>query len=675
MLDLKNKSILVADNGFYLDLAPRLAREFGQVQLFIPWTSAYPRAAQAYVGCGIPGVERVPTFWDHVADADVVMFPDLYFADWQDVVADRFGKPVWGLRGAERLELDRWGTRKLQRRLGVGAPRTKYFVGVDDLAEYLEGVEDKWVKISCYRGDGETWHHETWHTTEVYLNHFRNRVGALASTYEFIVEDDVADAIELGYDGYCVRGEWPDAAYWGLEVKARAYVGRLSKYGDLPAPIRELNGKMSPVLKEEAATGFCCFEFMYTKDGRALMTDPCVRCGSPSIWAAMEGYANLGEIVWEGAHGRVSPVQTSGNYVAAAMMSSQFALENWVPLEIPESVERWVKLHNRAVIDGKTYYVPLSWDITGIGAVVAVADTLEEAIRLVKERAALVKGCRVDVDTDALDSAQEEIARAEEYGINFGRPSAALATDEGGREHKGKGVGGGQFTGKGGGGLDDIISGKRKPTSDEYADLLDQGYEWTGDGFIKLDAEQQTPVSRDVPLVVHTAARQQLYPEERALIGYAADWEQSKPWNMALEQLQTDPPPGFALTRNPRSEAAHYQGGKIFLSPKFFQDPALRDEHSRRHVIYHELGHLLADTMIKDGTSFQLHDAGVIPEQHDLGSGTGGGHGDEEALADTFAILHTDPKWLGEHYPEMATIVKDRAAALGMPLPMSVSHY
>jgi hypothetical protein len=416
--NLKTKSALVADHGLFMELAQRLARDFGEVKLWVPWMSGYPKAAPAYVGTGIDGVERVQDFWDAARSADIVVFPDLYMADMARACKDKLDRPVWSHLGAESLELDRWGTRKLQRELGIGAPKTRHFVGVGALAAHLRGVEDKWVKISTYRGDGETWRHDTWHTTEVYLDHFRNRVGALADIYEFIVEDHV-DGIEVGYDGFTVRGEWPEAAYWGFEVKDSAYIGKFSPYAEIPKPIREINGRVAAILKEERATGFCSFEFRLTEGGDALMIDPCMRAGSPPFEGTMEGYDNLAEILWEGAHGRVAPVRSSGEFVAIAMMHSTFALTNWVPLDIPKSIERWVKVRNKAIIDGKIYHVPTQGDLSEIGAVVAVADSLEEAIQLVKERAEKVRGYQVVVHTDSLDEAQAEIESAKDYGIDF----------------------------------------------------------------------------------------------------------------------------------------------------------------------------------------------------------------------------------------------------------------
>lgn len=410
--------MLVADHGLFMELAPRLAREFGEVKLWVPWMSGYPKAAPAYVGTGIEGVERVETFWDHAPDADLIVFPDLYMADMARICKGCLNKPVWSHFGAENLELDRWGTRKLQGTLGIAAPKTRHFVGIDALSHHLQNVEDKWVKISTYRGDGETFHHETWHTTETYLAQFRHRVGALADEYEFIVEDDV-DGIEVGYDGWTVNGEWPEAAYWGFEVKDKCYVGKFAPYAELPAPILSINNKLEDILREEGAVGFCSFEFRLKKDGEALMIDPCLRCGSPPIEGTMEGYDNLGECLWEGAHGRLAPVKSAGEFVAIAMMHSPLALTAWVPIEVPQSIERWVKLRNKAVIGGKTYHVPTLGEMPEIGAVVAVADSLRGAIRLVRERAEKVRGYKVEVCVDTFDSVEEEIKKAEEYGVEF----------------------------------------------------------------------------------------------------------------------------------------------------------------------------------------------------------------------------------------------------------------
>jgi hypothetical protein len=417
--DLSTKTCLVADQGLFVEMASRLARDFGKVYYWTPWMSGYPNSANAHIGAGLPGVKRVLYFWDHVEEADVVVFPDLYMADMARAVRDKFGKPVWCHFNAELIELDRVGTRKLQRELGISSPKTRFFTGIDDLAEYLKTADNKWVKISCFRGDGETWHHDTWDTSAVYLDYFRNKTGALANTHEFMVEENI-EGIEIGYDGWTVHGQFPDSSYWGFEVKSEGYVGEFSKNSDMPDCLCEINDSFSGILKSEKSSGFISFECRVGGDRRAYLIDPCIRAGSPPNEGTQEGYANFSEIVWEGANGRMCRPKSLGKYVVMAAIKSSFAMNNWTPLEIPKADRQWVKVRNAALIDKKLYYVPIrSGEETGVGMVVAVDDDLEKAIALVKKRASRVKGFRLDIHTEALDSAQEEIEKAARYGVKF----------------------------------------------------------------------------------------------------------------------------------------------------------------------------------------------------------------------------------------------------------------
>lgn len=412
-----SKTCLIWEAGLFVSLAERLARDFGRVLYACPWKSAYPKAAAAHIGTGLPGVERVLNFWDHVDEADIIVFPDIYDSDMQKI-CQRLGKPVWGHRDAERMELNRWEMRKLQKRLDIPGPETKLFTCVEDLAEHLKTVENKYVKISTFRGDQETWHHDTWHTTEILLDDFKHRVGALKNHYEFIVEDAI-DGVEVAYDGWTVHGKFPDHVYFGYEMKDKGYVGKFMEYANLPEPIREVNQKLSPILKLEQSVGFCAFEMRLTGDGKPYVIDPCMRGFSPPLEVMMEAYTNLAEIIWEGAHGNLVQPESAGEYAAEVMIHSNFALTNWVPIEVPEDMKQWVKLRNSAVIDGRLYHVPIGGDMPEIGAVVGVGDTLESAINLVKERAAKVKGHLLEIPIHSLDEAKGEIEKGKKVGVQF----------------------------------------------------------------------------------------------------------------------------------------------------------------------------------------------------------------------------------------------------------------
>jgi phosphoribosylamine-glycine ligase len=417
--DLSTKCCLMYDYGLFAEVGMRLARDFGQVYYYSPWKSSFCHSAPAVIGTGLaPNMERVLDFWDYVPEADVVVFGEIPDADMQRVVREKFHKPVLGHGDAERLETDRWGARKLQKKLGLAAPNTKFFRSVDDLVKYLKANDNKWVKLSMFRGDQETFHHDTWIISSIHIDKFRNKVGALQDTYEFMVEEHI-DGVEIGYDGWHVKGEWPEAAYCGFEVKGEGYVGRFMPYREMPKQLRDINAAVGVILKEEGGCGFCSFEFRVAEDGIPYLIDPCMRFASPPTEAFMEGYTNFSDIIWNAANGRMIAAECGGEYAAIAMIYCDEALENWVPIDIPDDIRQWVKIRNATVIDGKFYHAPTDRDMSEIGSVVAIADTLDEARELVKERAKRIKGFDLDVKVNALDTAEEEIEKAEKYGIHF----------------------------------------------------------------------------------------------------------------------------------------------------------------------------------------------------------------------------------------------------------------
>jgi hypothetical protein len=316
------------------------------------------------------------------------------------------------------MELDRWEMRKLQKRLGIPAPPTQRFSSIDDLSNYLKGTRNQYVKLSCFRGDLETFYHDTWHITEVILDDLVRRVGALKDHYEFIVEDAI-EGVEVAYDGWTVLGQFPRHVFHGIEVKDKCYVGKFTEYDKLPAPVKTVNSLLAPVLEHEGAIGFCAFEMILKSPTEYFVIDPCLRAFSPPLEVMMEAYDNIAQIIWEGAHGNMVEPVAIGTYAVEAMLHSNFALSNWVPIEVPQGQERWLKLRNAAIIDGKLYHVPTGGEMPEIGAVVAVANTLTEAIALVKERAEGIKGHQVEIHTHALDDAQQEIFKGHDVGIEF----------------------------------------------------------------------------------------------------------------------------------------------------------------------------------------------------------------------------------------------------------------
>ena len=271
----KYGTALIWDHGLFLDaLAVPLAKDFKRVLYYVPYENAYPRSNAPRIGEGIPGIERVLSPWPHYDEIDLWVFPDVYEGDLQEFLVSQ-GKRVWGCRKGEFLELDREASKEHSKKLGIDIGNYSVVKGLDALREHLKTHDDQYVKVSAFRGDTETFHAPNFKHAETQLDELEHNLGAKKKIIEFIVEDAINDAIEVGYDGYVIDGKFAKHAILGVEVKDKAYVGKTMNYERLPETAKDVNAKLAPTLKEYGYRGFISTELRCTKDGKAYLIDPC----------------------------------------------------------------------------------------------------------------------------------------------------------------------------------------------------------------------------------------------------------------------------------------------------------------------------------------------------------------------------------------------------------------
>lgn len=418
MLDFSGKTVCVIDNGLFAEFAATLAQSFGRVYLYIPWENAYPKSNQLLIGTGLEGVQKLDEFWSHLDEIDLFVFPDIYFGSLQNHLRS-IGKRVWGSAMGEELELFRVFSKGVTADQGLGVGKFSVVTGVKALRKFLQKHDNQFVKISRTRGDMETFKAENYNLVEPKIDELEHKLGAKKELMEFIVEEAIEDAVEVGYDGFCVDGMFPSQAMSGIEIKDKGYIGHFKRYEEMAQPIRDVNEGFSEVLREYKYRNFWSAEARITRDGTPWVIDPCCRAGSPPSELQMLMYSNLAEIFWWGAEGQVIDPEPAAEWGAEIMMVSSWANLNWQSIEFPPALRVNVKLHFPVRIDGKFYVTPQGFDLPCIGAVVAVGDTFQKAANACKKIASEVSGYFVDMDLNVFDSAKEEIESLAEFGFEL----------------------------------------------------------------------------------------------------------------------------------------------------------------------------------------------------------------------------------------------------------------
>lgn len=409
--------IVIDSGGNYISLAQRLARDCKKVYYCCNWQTGFPKYNSYCVGLNVPDIERVDHWAEVVDECDLLCFPDLYMGALQDWFVSK-GKPVFGARLGENMEIYRDEFKELLESLNLPVNKYEVIKGFDALKTYLEANEDKWVKTSIIRGNGETFHWNNKRLSESRLDELQHTLGAFKDEAVFVVETPILDAVEIGFDGFSISGLYPDIAMTGIEIKDAGYVGIIMEYKKLPKVLQEINKQFSAFF---AGTGYKCFfsnEVRWTgKEGYFI--DATCRIPQPPGDLQMELYENFSEAVWQMAHGVVPELKPLGKFGAQIIIKSDWATNDPQAVYFPKKYANRVKLKNLMYKDGLPYFIPGEVEMSEIGSVIGIGNTMDEAIADARKIAATVEGDCITINAEALDKAAGEIEKLKSFNINL----------------------------------------------------------------------------------------------------------------------------------------------------------------------------------------------------------------------------------------------------------------
>lgn len=418
----------VIDHGQFLPVALRLAEQYGRVCYFTPTEKGMPDVRDAVVGDGFENIRRVGSFFEALDYCDLFVFPDVGFEAEQEYLT-RHNRPVWGHRGADILESNRGEFLEVIRRLGMDVPEFDRIIGLAALREYLKDKTDKWIKCSRYRGNWETFHWRSWEEDAGALDRTAYLLGLAMDLLTFYVFNPIEAEFEDGIDTYNIGGKFPRTVLHGMEHKDRAYLCGVQPLEGIDDRVRQVADVFGPVLGRYDYSGFFSCE-VRVQQHRGFFTDPTCRAASPSSQVMMELFENIGEIIAEGAHGRLVEPMATGKYGIQALLSVDREPDEPVTLKIPESIRRWTKISYAASF-GENLYVPPNQLGNMLGWLCATGDTVDEALQSLKQYAKeLPSGINCDMAAVAELLLQTEEAKHKGLEIVTGEvpePQEAIA--------------------------------------------------------------------------------------------------------------------------------------------------------------------------------------------------------------------------------------------------------
>ena len=419
MINLRDRSVLIRDSGLFFGLALRLGRgdnHFGKVGFSPIWKHNSPVHNEYNIGRGFGEIEHEPDFWDAVDNYDEIIFPDVLEGDLQQWLRNR-GYRVWGAGKGEDLELFRIFAKQVMVESGINVPPYHVVKGIDNLREYLKARGECWVKISLWRGVTETFKYLGVRLSAAFLNELANTLGVSGKSTEFCIEDVIDTPLEYAIDSYQVRGEFPSIAANGVEKKDVAYAAVVQRYDDMPPGAIDINRRLAPVLRKY--NGCCDFAVEIRDNGLPVAIDITARHAAPAGSAQHALWGNLPEIYWFGAEGKLIEPEPVATHVVESIIMSDRADESEVAVEFPSEYRDNVNLFFETHVDGNSTVLQQRNKMNEIGSIVTVANSFEAAIAQNKKIAEKVRGDKLHINVDKIDSVIEEFGEMKKAGFDL----------------------------------------------------------------------------------------------------------------------------------------------------------------------------------------------------------------------------------------------------------------
>lgn len=402
-----------------MPLARHLAKTYGRVLYHTPWESSFPTIDAACIGDGFECIERCQDIWGARDEIDLFVFPDILFGGLQEELR-RQGFPVWGSGHGDDLETNRLKFLEVLQHTGLEIPPVTEVRGLTELRSHLADAEDKFIKISKYRGSMETRHWRNLELDGPWLDALAVKLGPVGERLRFLVCDPIDTDIEIGCDTYCIDGQFPSHILEAYEWKDKSAFGAFKALDRAARPVQAVLHEFGPELGKYTYRNYFSAEIR-AKGDKYYFLDPCCRGPLPMTWSQVSLYGNWPEIIWAGAHGELVEPEPMAKYTCECAVSSCKAeCGSWTTIRVPDELEDHLFISRCCYLNGLRALPPDEKHPGDVGWLVAIGDTPRDTLdRMLELAGKLPDG--FSAATESLPDLLEEISHAEEEGMKFGK--------------------------------------------------------------------------------------------------------------------------------------------------------------------------------------------------------------------------------------------------------------
>lgn len=423
---MKDVTACIVDRGLFPSIALCMAKQCKQVFYTGPPEQVMRSFQDDIIGDGFENVYRVESLWDVEDICDVFVFTDIGFRAEQAKLK-REGKAVWGHMGADIFEVNKGAFLRELESLGMTVPDHEIITGFDALIEHLSDKEDKYVKLSTWRGDWETFHWRNLAMDLPYLiGHKLNR-SPFRNKFVFYVFDPIEAILEDGIDTWCIDGAWPEFVLHAVERKDKALLGGMMRFDDVYGETRLVNELWGQTLARFGYRGA-----FSTEVRPPVFNDPTCRFGSPPHQLQTVLIKNLPEVIYRGALGELVEPEYDDPMGAQVLVTTDREIDDYLTIDIPDDLRESFVSSFCFECDGKLGVAPNPLENTA-GWLVATGKDIEEVVDRLKDlKSMLPDGFECDVTS--LAKVIDDMKEVEKEGVEYGKsdvPEPAVVLDNG----------------------------------------------------------------------------------------------------------------------------------------------------------------------------------------------------------------------------------------------------